>query len=37
LKRIYEIIANVKAQKVEIKSILDEIKDIQAETEKVII
>ncbi|CDW88196.1 UNKNOWN [Stylonychia lemnae] len=35
LKRIYEIIANVKAQKVEIKTILDEIKDIQSETEKV--
>eukprot|EP00347_Sterkiella_histriomuscorum_P009969 403339184 len=37
LKRIYEIIANLKAQKQEIKTILQEIKDIQGETEKVIV
>ena len=33
LKRINEIIGNLKSQKVEIKNILEEIKGIQADTE----
>lgn len=33
LKRIHEIIGNLKTQKVEIKNILDEIKEIQGQTE----
>jgi hypothetical protein len=37
LKRINEIIVNVKMQKTEIKGILDEIREIQADTEKVVL
>jgi hypothetical protein len=37
LKRINEIIVNLKAQKTEIKGILDEIREIQADTEKVVL
>lgn len=33
LKRINEIIGNLKSQKIEIKNILEEIKGIQADTE----
>jgi hypothetical protein len=37
LKRINEIIVNLKMQKTEIKGILDEIRDIQGDTEKVVL
>jgi len=36
LKRINEIIGNLKAQKTEIKGILDEIREIQRDTESVV-
>lgn len=36
LKRINEIIANLKAQKNEIKGILEEVRDIQRDTEGVL-
>jgi len=36
LKRINEIIGNLKAQKTEIKGILDEIREIQKDTESVV-
>lgn len=37
LKRINEIIVNLKMQKTEIKGILDEIREIQGDTEKVVL
>jgi len=37
LKRINEIIYNLKGSKQEIKNILDEVKDIQGETEQVML
>ena len=37
LKRINEIIVNLKSQKTEIKGILDEIREIQSDTEKVVL
>ena len=37
LKRINEIIVNLKSQKTEIKGILDEIRGIQGDTEKVVL
>lgn len=36
LKRIHEIIGNLKSQKQEIKQILTEVKDVQKETEEVL-